>query len=84
MSRKIRFLTIQYVPHRTAGELANVIKLVIKLYRRSGFNPAAALMDGEFEKVKDKLVGDIKVNTTAKNKHVGEIERKIRHAKDTC
>ena len=26
----------------------------------------------------------IVINTTAKNEHVGEIERKIRHAKDTC
>ena len=43
MSRKIRFLTVQYVPHRTAAELANVIKQVIKLYRCSGFNPTAAL-----------------------------------------
>ncbi|KAL7524743.1 hypothetical protein ACHAXR_000697, partial [Thalassiosira sp. AJA248-18] len=41
-------------------------------------------MDGEFEKIKDKLLNWIVVNTTAKNEHVGEIERKIRHAKNTC
>ena len=41
-------------------------------------------MDGEFEKLKDKLVDQIEVNTTAKNEHVGEIERKIRHIKDRC
>jgi hypothetical protein len=84
MSRQIRFLTVQYVPHRTAGELANVIKQVLKLYHRAGFTPVAALMDGEFDKVKDKLVGDIEVNTTSANEHVGEIERKIKHVKERC
>ena len=41
-----------------------------------------ALMDGEFEKVKQKLINIIEVNITAKNEHVPEIERKIRHIKE--
>eukprot|EP00804_Cyclotella_cryptica_P028417 CCRYP_014200-RA/>CCRYP_014200-RA protein AED:0.36 eAED:0.36 QI:0/0/0/1/0/0/3/0/238 len=43
---------------RTAGELANAMKMVVGLYRRAGI-----------------------VNITAKNEHVPEIERKIRHVK---
>ena len=84
LSRKIRFMTIQYVPRRTAGELANALKTVIKLYRRAGFRPSTALMDGEFEKIRERVIDYVLVNTTAKNEHVGEIERKISHVKDTC
>ena len=84
LSRKIQFVTIQYVPRRTAGELANALKSTIKLYLRSGFRPSTAIMDGEFDKVKEKLLDWIVINTTAKNEHVGEIERKIRHAKNQC
>jgi hypothetical protein len=41
-------------------------------------------MDGEFDPLKAKLVDSIEINTTAKNEHVGEIERKIRSLKDRC
>eukprot|EP00804_Cyclotella_cryptica_P004758 CCRYP_016241-RA/>CCRYP_016241-RA protein AED:0.30 eAED:0.32 QI:0/0/0/1/0/0/4/0/361 len=67
---------------RTAGELANALKLVVGLYRRAGFICQTALMDGEFEKVKKKLINIIEVNITSKNEHVPEIERKIRHIKE--
>ena len=40
-----------------------------------------ALMDMEFEKLKDKLPNVI-LNTTAAREHVGEIERKIRVGKE--
>ena len=84
LSRKIRFLTVQYVPRRTAGELANALKTTLKLYHRAGFRPSTALMDGEFDKIKEKVMDWIVINTTAKNEHVGEIERKIRHVKERC
>ena len=41
-------------------------------------------MDGEFEKLAPMLSDIIEVNTTGKNEHVGEIERKIRHVKERC
>ena len=84
MSRRIRFITVQHVPDRKASALANVMKQVMNLYSRAGFVCQTALMDGEFEPLKAKLVGSIEVNTTAKNEHVGEIERKIRSLKDRC
>ncbi|KAL7527762.1 hypothetical protein ACHAXR_004364, partial [Thalassiosira sp. AJA248-18] len=84
LSRGVRFTTVTFVPSRTAAELANSLKQVIKLYKRAGFTCQTSLMDGEFEKVKEKLLNWIVVNTTSKNEHVGEAERKIRHAKDRC
>jgi len=41
-------------------------------------------MDGEFEKVKEQLSDVLEINTTTKNEHVYEIERKIRHTKERC
>ncbi|KAL7529447.1 hypothetical protein ACHAXR_002971 [Thalassiosira sp. AJA248-18] len=37
LSRGVRFTTVTFVPSRTAAELANSIKQVIKLYKRAGF-----------------------------------------------
>ena len=39
-------------------------------------------MDGEFDKLIPKLADIIEINTTAKNEHVPEFERKICHIKD--
>ncbi|KAL7503775.1 hypothetical protein ACHAXN_001516 [Cyclotella atomus] len=81
---KIRFVTVQFVPRRTAGELSNGIRNVLNVYNRGGFRIQTCLMDGEFEKVSDKLAGIVDVNTCSKNEHVPEIERKIRHTKERC
>jgi hypothetical protein len=48
--RRVRYVTMQFVPKRTAGELANAMKMVVGLYRRAGIICQTALMDGEFEK----------------------------------
>ena len=39
-------------------------------------------MDGEFDELIPKLADIIEINTTAKNKHVHEIDRNIHHIKD--
>ena len=70
LSRKIRFVTVQYVPHRSASELSDALKNVISVYSRAGFTAQTALMDGEFDKVKDKLLDTITVNICSKNEHV--------------
>ena len=84
MSRKIRFVTVQYVPRRTAPELCNALKQTLNVYKRAGFVCQLGLMDGEFKKIKSKMSDVLEINTTAKNEHVCEIERKIRHTKDRC
>ncbi len=53
------------------------MKDVIQLYKQDGFTITSAYMDNEFKPLKVKLLDQITINTTAKNKHVGEIERKI-------
>ena len=52
-SRKIKFLTVEYLPQRTAKQLANALRKVVFLYARGGFVVRHAMMDMEFEKVKD-------------------------------
>eukprot|EP00804_Cyclotella_cryptica_P013935 CCRYP_002447-RA/>CCRYP_002447-RA protein AED:0.32 eAED:-0.43 QI:0/-1/0/1/-1/0/1/0/204 len=82
LSRRVRYVIVQFMPRRTAGELANAIKLAMAVYRRAGFICQTALMDGEFEKLNQNLVNLIEVNITSKNEHGPEIERKIRHVKE--
>ena len=57
------------------------VMVVMFLYARGGFIVRHALMDMEFEKIKD-LLPLVEVNTTAAREHVGLIERKIRHIKE--
>ncbi|KAL7475615.1 hypothetical protein ACHAW6_001530, partial [Cyclotella cf. meneghiniana] len=75
MSRRIRFVTLQYIPNRTAGELTNGLLDILNLYNRAGFCITAAIMDNEFEPLKKPLLCKLVVNTTAMGEHVGEIER---------
>jgi hypothetical protein len=84
LSRNVCFITVQSVPCRTASELANGIRNVMNLYCRAGFVCQTAFIDGEFEKVKDKLLSDITVNIRSKNEHVPDIEQKIQHIKECC
>ncbi len=51
------------------------------MYGVAGFIVQVALMDMEFEKLKDVLP-IIMINTTAAREHVGEIRRKIRVIKE--
>ena len=75
------FLTMEYLPRRTAKQLANALRKVIFLYARGGFVVRHAMMDMEFEKVKD-LVPLVEVNTAAAQKDVGLIEQAIQHLKE--
>ena len=80
-SRKIKFLTAEYLPRRTAKQLANALRKVICLYACGGFVVRHTMMGMEFEKIKD-LVPLVEVNTTAAREHVGLTERAIRHLKE--
>ena len=75
-SGKIRFTTVEFLPRRTARQLANFLKKVLFLYARGFFVVRLFLMDREFEPVKD-LVLLIEINITAAREHVGLIERRI-------
>lgn len=82
LSRQVHFVTVQYMPSRSAREIKSGLMEVVKLYKRAGFIIQAALMDNEFEPLVKLLLDKLVVNTTAKNEHVGKIERKIGHLKN--
>jgi hypothetical protein len=79
--RGISLVTIEYLKSRTAKRLVHTLERVFRIYGMAGFIMQTALMDMEFEKLKDKLLNVI-LNTTAPREHVGEIERKIRVVKE--
>ena len=81
LSRKIKFITTEYTPVRTAKQLSKSIKKVLRVYQRAGFTVRTVLMDGEFEKVKEELPSIVS-NTTAAKEHVAEAERSIRVVKE--
>ena len=53
-SRDIRFGTEEHVPSLTAKQLAKYLMKVVKLYVNGGFVVRIVLMDGKFEKVKQR------------------------------
>ncbi len=75
-SRGISLVTIEYLKSRTAKRLIDTLERVTHIYGKAGFIVQTALMDMEFEKLRDKLPNVI-LNLTAAQEHVGEIERKI-------
>ncbi len=75
-SQGISLVTIEYLKLRTAKRLIDTLERVIRIYRKAGFIVQTALIDMEFEKLRDKLPNVI-LNTTAAQEHVGEIQRKI-------
>ena len=74
-SQNIKMTTVEFIPTRTAGQLAKSIMKVVYAYAYGGFVVNLALMDKEFEKISDKLPL-VKFNTTARE-HVPKIERQI-------
>ena len=72
-SRGLNFLTVEFLPGRTAKSLAARIEQIRHLYARGGFTVGTILMDNEFEKLRP-LVPGININTTVAKEHVPEIE----------
>lgn len=83
ISRHIKFGTIEALGNRKQASLIKGLKNVGQVYRRAGFHVTQALMDGEFEPLCGELaeVG-IALNTTARDEHVGDVERFIRTVKE--
>ena len=63
-SKSIKYTTVEFIPNRTAGQLANSLMKVVYGYARGEFVVNLMLMDQEFEKIKDVLPL-VEVNTTA-------------------
>jgi hypothetical protein len=77
ISRGINLVTKEHTPSRTTKQLAAGIRRVMDLYSRGGFQVGTALMDNEFESLRN-LVPILVVNTTAAKEHVPEVERRTR------
>jgi hypothetical protein len=52
--RGISLVTIEYLKSRTAKRLIHTLERVIRIYGKTGFIVQTALMDMEFEKLRDK------------------------------
>ena len=66
------------------SELVNPLINVYKAYSCAGFIFQTTLMDGKFNKVKDKFLDCMMIKKCAKNEHVLVIEWKIWHTKGWC
>jgi hypothetical protein len=81
VSRRIKFVSAEHLPTRTAVSLSKHMKRALDVYGRAGFIVRNILMDGEFEKLKP-LMPSVECNTTAAKEHVSEAERAIRTLKE--
>jgi hypothetical protein len=81
LSRRIKFITVEHLPVRTAISLSKHITRVLQVYERAGFRVRTILMDGEFEKVQD-LIPRIECNTMAAKEQVSEAKQAIRTIKE--
>ncbi len=75
-SRGLSLVIIEYLPSRTAKRCVHTLQRVFRIYGTAKFVVQVAMMDMEFEKLRDMLPNVI-LNTTAARKHTGGIERKI-------
>jgi len=66
-----------------ANMITKHLKRILQVYHRAGFTVRYILMDGDFEKVKEKLPS-IVVNTTAAKEHMAEAEMTLRTVKEKC
>jgi len=75
ISQSIRFVTCELLANQTHISIAKAIDNIIKLYSMGGFHVSRIHMDGQFEGVQEKIIGqNIWVNITSRNEHVPKIE----------
>ena len=85
VSQHISFATGDRLPNRNSGTIVSALLRVVALYSKRGFIVAICNMDNEFECIKNLLMKrrhGIQLNICAPDKHVPEIERKIRTVKE--
>ena len=71
------------LPSLQVADIGGALHRVVKLYGHGGFQVTTALMDGAFIGMHD-VCNELQVtlNTTSRDKHVGDIERYIRTVKE--
>jgi hypothetical protein len=81
VSQRIKFVTAEHIPVRTALSLSKRMARVLEVYGCTGFRVRSILMDGEFEKLKP-LMPSVECNTTAVKEHISKAERTIQTLKE--
>ena len=77
-SRHIHFGTMDVLPSLQANDIGAALRCVVNIYARGGFQVTMALMDGAFTGLHDVCNQlQVTLNTTSRDKHVGDIERYI-------
>ena len=77
-SRHIHFGTMDVLPSLQAKDIGTALRCVVNIYARGGFQVTMALMDGAFAGLHDVCNQlQIKLNTTSRDEHVGDVERYI-------
>jgi hypothetical protein len=96
VSRTIKFITVMHLVNRKKKTIVEAMRQVINLYKGRGHTVTdfeftetedkpihTILADNEFEVIRLEMEGcGIRVNLTAKNKHVPEVERQNRVIKE--
>ena len=83
--RRIDFTGVIYLKGRTAAIIFDVFKAIFRFYFQQGFRIQTVHADGEFGALKyliQNIPAGPRVNLTRVNKHVPEIERRIRVVKE--
>ncbi len=81
VSRRMKFVTTEHLPIRTATSLSKHLQRVLLVYGGASFRVRSILMDGEFEKMKG-LMPVAECDTTAAKEHVSKAECSIRTVKE--
>ena len=85
ISRIIKFGTMQELSSKGKKNFLHAFDNILAAYHAGGFRVRYALMDGEFEPYQGDLAEQgrgVRLNTTAHDEHVGDIERYIRTIKE--
>jgi len=81
ISRKAQFRTVATVLDRKKDTLLRATRAVVALYQSRGFNIPDLHTDMEFGCIRNDVL-PTRLNVTAADDHVGEVERSIRTIKE--
>jgi hypothetical protein len=84
ISKNIRFITAEVLDNRKLDSLVNALRRINGIYRKRGFRITNIFGDGEFECTPGAVATDIRseLHICGEDKHVPDIERCIRTAKE--
>jgi hypothetical protein len=83
ISRKIKFGTIEVLDSQSQGHLVKAFQNIARIYHHGGFRVRYVLMDGQFDCLEGDLASmQVLLNKTARDEHVGDVERYIQTIKE--